>query len=148
MVFVDQSPLIVSTLGIALATSCLSTGLIHYCISPYVTDINSADGSLQIATLSLCGNRIVTRVNPTDIAAVHNKPFTNWAINGHSKTLHPWNVPVRQRNKFYVHTNLEDLTPDMKMLIDKVSLCDHGIHVENMPSQDWDAKVAELRNKS
>lgn len=78
---------------------------------------------------------------------VHNKPFTNWAINGHSKTLHPWNIPVRNRLKFYVHTNLEDLSVDMKTLIDRLSLSDQGINIKNIPSEEWDAKVAELKKQ-
>jgi hypothetical protein len=147
MVVVDQSPLIVSTLGIALATSCLSTGLIHYCISPYVTDIEIMEESLQIGTLSLFGNRIVTKFDPTYLQTIHNKPFTNWLVKGDSKTFHPWNIPVRERKKFYVHTNLEDLKPDMKMLIEKVSLSDRGIHIKDMPSEDWDAKVNELKKE-
>jgi hypothetical protein len=148
MVVVDQSPLIVSTLGIALATSCLSTGLIHYCISPYVTDIKSIEGSLQIGTLSLCGNRIVTKVDPVDLVTVHSKAFANWAINGDSSTSHPWNIPVCERKKFYVHTDLEDLKPDMKLLIDKVALSDQGIRSKDIPSEDWDAKVAELKKQA
>jgi hypothetical protein len=148
MVVVDQSPLIVSTLGIALATSFLSTGLIHYCIGPYVTDIESIKGSLQIGTLSLCGNRIVTKVDPVDLVTVNSKAFTNWAIKGDSKTSHPWNIPVRERKSFYVHTNLEDLKPGMKLLIDKVALSDQGIRIKDMPNEDWDAKVAELKKQA
>ena len=122
--------------------------MIHYCISPYVTSIKALDDSFEIESLSLCGNTLCTKLKSSDIIHVHNQPFANWGIKGSSITIHPWNFPVRRRLKFYVHSNLEDLSGEMKLLIDKIEMSGHNSSFINSPDTEWDAKIVQLKKKS
>ncbi len=114
-----------------------------------MTSIKASKDILEINTLTLCGNTLTTTLRSSNLIPVHNQPFANWRIKGTSLTMHPWKFPVRQRLKFYVHSNLEDLSSQMKDLIDKIEFSDQKDNATfNSLDADWDAKIAQLKIKS
>jgi hypothetical protein len=67
-----------------MAASGLSTAIIHYCVSPYVSevkipkkDIGSPNPLLHIHTLSFFGNDFVTKVRANHLKRASSRMFAN-----------------------------------------------------------------------
>jgi hypothetical protein len=95
------------SIAIAVFTSTLSTSLIHFCVSPYVTSIKRLNPEeIEVESLSFVGNPVQTRVKLTDFARVESQAFANLFI---PKTVTPvtrsmWNwMPKHTRRRFYIH---------------------------------------------
>ena len=86
--------------------SGLTTAIIQYCVSPYVTRLTKKpDNTIEFETLSLFGKKIVTRVDPADLEKAQGRAFSTWKIRDNApfeqmKETKGW---FRPRKYFYIH---------------------------------------------
>ncbi|ORX81463.1 hypothetical protein K493DRAFT_320660 [Basidiobolus meristosporus CBS 931.73] len=127
--------------GAAIATSTVSTGLVHWCLSPYVTKIAiseehngehytqdvlgdnnplkttfseiTPDTELKLYTYKFLGGVRISQVKVGDLEP-SNRPFTSWGVKKEKLPLYNQssNPP---KPTFYVHPNLLD-TEELKSI--------------------------------
>jgi hypothetical protein len=161
LAFVDyqSTTLILTSLGmgtlnfklkIAFLTSALSTGLIHYCTSPYVCSVSKlSPEEIKLTTLSFFGNPIESTVNISHIYN-DNKGFSNWTSTQSLKTDSRWNwMPKHQRNRFYIHRELEGISDEMKDLLIRINVNALRKSTSSNVSTPWnvDQHVASIRKE-
>jgi hypothetical protein len=162
MLLSDHSPLFIfGMMCAAIGTSSLSTGLIQWCVNPYVTSIKLLDEpsrQLQVETLSFWGNPVYTRIHASNLAQ-SKRAFTNWQIKPTTQrtTLQEstddqtfsqylangrkW--PMKPRSLFYIHPSLmqqEDQNALMKEIYADVT----GSVNAAASKQSWDDMISKL----
>ena len=141
----------------AVGTSALSSFLVHYCSTPYVTTIDKlSDGKIQLNTLTMFGNRLKTIAYPEDFIKSKNRPFSSWMLKPATKIIKSGNLndlkigstlqiadnraPIQfDRNYYYVHSNLLESTIDPDLIRVRTE-----IEGKKINPQDWDSKIAAL----
>ena len=144
------------------SNSGLSTGLIQYCVNPYITkieipesQINEADPLIRLSTLTFLGRQHITDVKASDLTISKSRPFSSWTLKKDAASDQRVAkkigfLPKFKRSFFYVHTGLMQDDPNLESVYRMIT----GLKDAKRPTNDvkfadnsWDQKVKELRMK-
>ncbi|KAJ3412832.1 hypothetical protein HDV05_000173 [Chytridiales sp. JEL 0842] len=135
-------------LGLAVVVSTSSTSLIQWCCNPYVLSIsqkptsnpsNILSNELTVETLGFFGNIKTWTITRDSIKPTKARAFANWTAAAPKQ-----NVAERF---FYVHPELEDLSPEMEKLMEVITGEKNKKVKELEEAKNWDDLVENLKKR-